>query len=75
MPQVGGRDHADGGAVNDELVAFIRARLDGDVYEDTPDEWGEDLLKTLALPYADHPDFRPEWDTRAQRDVIADSGT
>lgn len=22
---------------------------------------GESLLKALALPYADHPDYRPEW--------------
>jgi hypothetical protein len=23
--------------------------------------WGEELLKYLALPYSDHPDYRAEW--------------
>jgi hypothetical protein len=25
--------------------------------------YSDDVLRALALPYADHPDFRPEWRT------------
>lgn len=29
--------------------------------KDFTSDWGMELLRFLALPYSDHPDFRPEW--------------
>ncbi|MCP9998011.1 DUF6221 family protein [Streptomyces werraensis] len=31
-----------------------------DMFDNHRDAWAE-VLKQLALPYADHPDYRPEW--------------
>lgn len=30
--------------------------------------WGDDVLRLLALPYADHPNYRPEWRPDAEAD-------
>lgn len=54
----------------DDLIAFVRARLDDDErvaratvppglrVEDCP--WSVNV-RLLGLPYADHPDYREEW--------------
>jgi hypothetical protein len=44
------------------VVAECRARRAVvDVVRDRADDEAVRVLRALALPYADHPDFRPDW--------------
>jgi hypothetical protein len=49
------------------LTEFLLARIAEDNLsglfrlEDFPAGWADHALRALALPYADHPDYQPEW--------------
>ncbi|MFJ2676419.1 DUF6221 family protein [Streptomyces sp. NPDC087525] len=42
-------------------VEAQRALIDGHAADSHWCPMGDGLFKVLALPYADHPDYRPEW--------------
>jgi hypothetical protein len=65
------RDHIgrwDGTRVLGELAAKRSVVQQAMGWLGTDDSWGQDvtilaeqILRTMALPYMDHPDYRPEW--------------
>jgi hypothetical protein len=48
-----------------DVVSDMDGRIEGEWGARGSVPWGEDegvmLLRMLALPYADHPDYRPAW--------------
>lgn len=52
--------------INESGLRYCRVCLGSDTCDGYPDEWVQQFwpcktLRLLALPYADHPDYREEW--------------
>lgn len=43
------------------IVAKVQRELDADIHNDRATHLMYDTLELLALPFADHPDYREEW--------------
>ncbi|MFH9579108.1 DUF6221 family protein [Streptomyces globisporus] len=56
-------------------VQLPKVTASTDMFDNSRDAWA-DVLKQLALPYADHPDYRDEWrPTPSSRPIVDETGS